>query len=569
MSKYQVSFPNTNEQFIHFKVFFENCSENTLIFLPRWRPGRYELGNFAKNVKGFKVFDANGKNISFQKEGLSEWRLQNKAGETIRVEYSYYANELNAGSSFLNSEQLYVNPVNCFIYTKESMDLKSEVSLQIPSDWKIACSLKQEATTLFANDYHELADSPFICSANLKHHQYEVNETIFHLWFNGIKEVNWELVLRDFSKFTQKQMEKFIEFPVLEYHFLFQIVPTHAYHGVEHTSSTVILLGPEYAIFKERYIDLLGVSSHELYHTWNVKTIRPIEMFPYDYQKENLSRLGYLCEGITTYQGDLMLYKSGVFSFEQYKTEIEAQLQKHFDNFGRFSYSVAESSFDTWLDGYTPGVPGRKVSIYTEGCLLAFVLDIQIRKFSNNKQGLDEFMKRLYFNFALEGKGVSEENFQDLALQMAGEGMKSIFNDYFYGSRPFEGLLSEAFEEIGLELKQAVSSVYSHGRLGFKTLPNGTHFIVKAVFPGSPAELGGLQLEDEIIAVNNRNVNGALDQWLHYFDDELKEITLFRAGKLIRLVLPEVQRNFYSIYSLEKELNPNGAQKIAFEHWSK
>ena len=138
------------------------------------------------------------------------------------------------------------------------------------------------------------------------------------------------------------------------------------------------MLGPSYVVFDAVYPDLLGVSSHELYHTWNVKAIRPIELFPYDFTKENYSELGYLCEGVTTYMGDLFLFKSNVFSEEEYFNELNQQLQKHFDNPGRFNYSVAASSFDTWLDGYVPGVPNRKVSIYTEGCLIALVCDLMI-----------------------------------------------------------------------------------------------------------------------------------------------------------------------------------------------
>ena len=126
---------------------------------------------------------------------------------------------------------------------------------------------------------------------------------------------------------------------------------------------------------------------------------------------------------------------NGVFTFKEYARELTQQLQKHFDNFGRFAYSVADSSFDTWLDGYTPGAPGRKVSIYTEGCLLAFVTDIQIRLKTGNKLGLDEVMKRLYFNFTLQNKGVSEADYISVVKSLAGEDFQSVFDDYFYLSK--------------------------------------------------------------------------------------------------------------------------------------
>lgn len=572
MAQYRISIEQPQQQYIQFKVDFSNVQENAIIYLPKWRPGRYELGNFAKNVRHFRVFDGDGKPILFQKIDSSSWQLTNGNNATIRVEYGYYAADLNAGSSFLSADQLYINPINCFVYLNEELNKKQAVFLTVPNEWKIATSLNREGSVLFADSYHELADSPFICSEQLQYNQYESGGTIFHVWFNGISRVDWKKLIHDFKKFTDKQIEKFIEFPVANYHFLFQILPYKAYHGVEHQNSTVITLGPSYAVFEELYPELLGVSSHELYHTWNVKAIRPIEMLPYDYQRENFSKLGYLCEGVTTYMGDLMLYKSGVFSFKDYAREFVQQLQKHFDNFGRFNYSVADSSFDTWLDGYTPGAPARKVSIYTEGCLLAFVTDIHIRIKTANKQGLDEVMKRLYFNFSLKGKGVSEADYRKVVCSLAGEEFQQIFDDYFYGNRPFEAIITEALTAIGLTLTHKPSSKYSQAKTGIKTIVQGNNHMVKAIYPGSPADLSGMMLEDEIVAVNSIVIGGELDRWLSFFDDESKVVTIVRAGKIMELVLPEIQRFFYLEYGIAfmpKNEELSALQLKAFEEWSK
>lgn len=569
MAQYHLTIEQANQQYIQFKVIFENVAPHSIIHLPKWRPGRYELGNFAKNVRGFKVFDLNGKVVSFHKTDLSSWKIEVEETTTIRVEYSYYAAELNAGSTYLSKEMLYSNPVNCFVYQDGKKEEECEVVLNIPSNWNIACSMEREGNVLKAANFDELADSPFICSASLQYNQYESHGTIFHLWFQGDCAVEWPRLIKDFKAFTDKQIEKFIEFPVPHYHFLFHILPYKAYHGVEHQKSTVISLGPTYDVFGALYTELLGVSSHELYHTWNVKAIRPIEMYPYDYQTENLSKLGYLCEGVTTYMGDLMLYKSGVFDLNQYLHEFTGQLQKHFDNFGRFHYSVADSSYDTWLDGYAPGAPGRKVSIYTEGCLLAFVCDVKIREYSGNKHGLDELMKRLYFNFALANKGVSEADYIGLLKELAGPEIEELITDYFYGTRPFEAILTEALESLGLELTHKPNHRYSLGRIGFKSLAAGAHFHVMAIYPGSPADLAGLMINDEIIAVNEFKLNGDLDNWLSYLDDQNKRLTVIRQGKILELALPEVQRSFYLEYGVEVIDNPNSFQKKAFEYWSK
>jgi predicted metalloprotease with PDZ domain len=173
------------------------------------------------------------------------------------------------------------------------------------------------------------------------------------------------------------------------------------------------VLGPgNEFVNKDWYDEFLGISSHELFHTWNIKSIRPVEMMPYDYSKENYSRLGFVAEGVTTYYGDFLLYRSGVFSDADYFKTFNEQLQKHFDNFGRFNLSVADSSFDTWLDGYNPGVPNRKVSIYTEGCLIAFMTDICIRKQTSNAHSLDDVMRALFTEFGKKKIGYSENDYQ-------------------------------------------------------------------------------------------------------------------------------------------------------------
>jgi predicted metalloprotease with PDZ domain len=569
MVKYSFSCENPSQQYISISATFKVAHDVTIVHLPSWRPGRYELGNFAKNIKGFKVFDQNNKKVDFKKLTKDSWEIDTAGISEIKVDYLYYAIDLNAGSTFLNAEQLYVNPVNCCVYTDETANENIELKLNIPSAWKIACALKQNEDVLLATNFDELADSPFICSNSLQYNQYEVGGTIFHVWLSGEVKPDWKRLIKDFKAFTEKQVEKFMEFPVPEYHFLIHILPYKAYHGVEHQSSTVITLGPSYEVFDLMYKELLGVSSHELYHTWNVKAIRPIDMFPYDFKKENYSELGYICEGVTTYMGDLFLYKSGVFNLNQYLFEMNKQLQKHFDNHGRFNYSVAESSFDTWLDGYVPGTPARKVSIYTEGCLLAFVTDIMVLKATENQLGLDTVMKRLYFDFYLKGKGVSKADYKAVLENVSGISFDSFFEDFIHGNRPYESILTEAFEYIGLELDHKPSPYYSQGRLGFKAIPNGTNFIVKVIYPGSPANLGMLQIEDEIIAVNGYSCLGELDKWLKYFDNDLKHLTVLRAGRIIELTLPEVDRNFYMEYTVVPVAKSNTPQINAFEAWKK
>ena len=536
MINYSISFDNPSNQYITIKINFTSTETEHEIQLPSWRPGRYELGNFAKNVKSFTIYE-NNQPLSFQKITKDRWKFTCSKNESISVEYKYYANELNAGSTFLSDNQLYINPVNCCAYIHGKQNEPFTLLLDIPTNYQIACGLEKNGNTLSGNSFDELADSPLICSATLKHNTYESNNTLFHIWFQGEVKPQWDKIITDFKKFTDKQIEKFGDFPVKEYHFLIQISPYRTYHGVEHKTSTVIHLGPSIDIFGDFYSDLLGVSSHELYHTWNVKSIRPIEMFPYDFTKENYSELGYLCEGVTTYMGDLMLLKCGVFSLEEYLKEMETQIQKHLDNDGRNNYSVSNSSFDTWLDGYVPGAPGRKVSIYTEGCLITFILDVKIIKNSNCKHSFDDVMRYLYDEYYKQNKGVSKEDYKKTVEKFAKEDLTEFWNKYIDGFEPILPLLNDSFSSLDLKLELNENKKLSAEKLGIKTIFNGNNHVVKSILENSSANISNLTLEDEILGINNFEIKNDLDKWLNYYSNEKINLLIKRKGRFLNLEL--------------------------------
>jgi predicted metalloprotease with PDZ domain len=567
MIKYNVYCDSPNQHYIRFKAVFPVTKSETILKISAWRPGRYELANFAKNVRNVKVSNLEGEPIGFQKTDKSSWLIQSGNLEEIIVEYEYFAAELNAGSSFLDETQLYVNPVNCFLYSADFKDETYLINLSIPNDWKIACSLRFENKALTAKNFEELADSPFICSSNLSYDSYEVQGIKFHLWFNNQRQIDWNRLKTDFIKFTSKQVTDFTHFPASEFHFLIHSLPYSAYHGVEHLKSTVITLGPSYEIFGALYSELLGVSSHELYHVWNVKSIRPVEMFPYDFEKENYSKLGYVYEGVTTYLGDLYLLKSGVFNLDSYLKEFNKQLQKHFDNPGRFNYSVSQSSFDTWLDGYVAGAPGRKVSIYTEGCLLAFIADIKIRKATNNKFGIEEVMKRLYFDFARKGIGYSENDYKEIVESVSGESFESYFLDFVNGIVPYDFAIKESFKYLGLELIQQSTASFSESKLGFRIVSKGKNAVVQSIYPGSPSDIGGLRVGDEIIALNGSQLNNDLDKWLKYFENDDLELSVYRDGKLLGVTLITGFDFFYPKFEVKQIKNITESQLVNLKFW--
>jgi predicted metalloprotease with PDZ domain len=463
------------------------------------------------------------------------------------------------------------------------MDEACDLQLVLPNNYKVAIGAEKKGENLYTvKDFHELADSPFFASNTLQHKTYTHNGIEFYIWFQGECKPEWDKLIKDFKSFTVEQLEMMEAFPVKVYHFLCQIIPYRGYHGVEHTTSTVIMLGPGYNLMKGiTYEDLLGVSSHELFHTWNVKTIRPIEMEPYDYSKENYSKLGYVCEGVTTYYGDLFLYRSGVFTKEQYLKTFAERLQKHFDNFGRYNKSVAESSYDSWLDGYVKGAPNRKTSIYDEGCLLAFITDVFIRRNTKNEKSLDDVMRYLNTEFADKGKGYAEQDYLATIEHFATVSFTEIFESYFNSPADLSELLKEAMAYVGCELNKSPSDNYYAHSIGIKVSElNGVCRVI-GLYPDSVADMAGVDLRDEIIAVNEFQVRpeGGItnfSSWCNYFLEPIKEgkevklkLTLLSTKKIKQIEITPKYNAYYKTVTMQKMSTVEDDQKINYLKWSK
>lgn len=455
--KYHISIADAASHFIQLTYTIPNIHQDSIeVQLPAWRPGRYELQNFAKNVRMFGVADHNNNPVPFRKITKDRWQIETTGINELKISYQYYANQPDAGACFVNEDLLYINPVHCFMYTEGRMDEEYTLTFDLPETYRIACQMQQSAKhTLIAPDFDYLADSPLFASDTLEHFSFPVKDTTMHIWFQGAHPFDTERLKEDTTTYALKQIEVFGELPCSEYHFLYLMHQVPARHGVEHLDSTVISMGqlPDQTV-EEYYQDLLAISSHELFHLWNIKRIRPAEMLPYDFTRENYSTLGYVYEGVTTYYGDLMLLQSGIWSWEQYAASFNSDLKRHFDNPGRFNYSVAESSWDTWLDGYVPGITGRKVSIYIEGMIAAVIADLGIIKNSRGKYSLHNVMHDLYHQYYKHHKGYDEEIYRELLEKYSGNGFDEYFNSIIHGKATMQQALENALQYVGCVLNR-------------------------------------------------------------------------------------------------------------------
>ncbi|MEM7109017.1 MAG: M61 family peptidase [Bacteroidota bacterium] len=509
--KYFITYDNPLQRLLNIKLTLDTRNRSSLEFeLPIWRPGRYEAANYAKNIQKIGAESGQGHELPIQKLKPSRWEVQCKGANEVSIQYRYYAHEMDAGNSFLDERMVYINFINCLLYVEDRMNETHEVVLDLPQDYSIACGLKHQGHHLRANSYYELVDSPMIASSSLDRHSYEVDGYKFHIWIQGKHNLDMKSLVAQFAQFTQLQIEVMGDFPVPEYHFLFHILPYKHYHGVEHGASTVITLGPSEEVNKKPfYNELLGVSSHELFHTWNILKIRPVEMMPYHFGQPPVFPTGFVAEGFTTYYGDLFLKRSGVFSMSEYLFELEKLFSRHFLNRGRLSNSVYDSSVDLWFDGYQPGAPHKKSSIYIEGAVLALLLDLQIRLASEHERSLDDVMRILWDRFGKVQRGYSYDDIIAICEEVMGSSLNEFFNTYVKGTTDTKTIVTELLSKFGLNLSFVDRSNILERALGIILVKEGTNYNVVSIAPKSAGE-NYFSVRDQIKSINDE----AVDKWL-------------------------------------------------------
>lgn len=545
INHYQLKYNSRNLPWLEVEYKTVLDQEKINLLFPSWRPGRYEEANFLKKVKNLRIWQ-NGNLLKRNRTDVNVWEIEGKEGDEILVKYFFYADELNAGSTFCGGNLFYVNPVNCCIYREDYQNKLLEISLDFPKEWELKGSLQGGNGNYKCENIHQFFDTPFFASNNIQSDFYEIKGVKFNIHFWGHCKPKWDKIKEDFLAFTAAQIKDMGSFTCKEYHYLYLMLNDDFYHGVEHLENTVIALGPGYQLHhKKGYNDFLGVSSHELYHTYCVKTIRPSEWVPYQYNKRVPSYLGFLAEGVTTFMGDYYLLKSEVWDKKTFAKEWSNTLTRYVQNFGRYNQSVADSGYENWLDGYEKGVPSRKVSIYNEGSILALSLDYLIRKNSQQKNGLVDFMKALYQETQNENyQGVSKEHWLVMLEKWAGEEGAKLYEDYYFGTSDYRYYAYEILEGLGFTVEEKASKNYTERSLGMKMNPKKSVQITD-VFEGGYAWESGLQAGDEIVSVNGIQVKGKLNGWLEFFHNEKLQVCYKRGADLHICELHTDDRIFY------------------------
>jgi predicted metalloprotease with PDZ domain len=277
-------------------------------------------------------------------------------------------------------------------------------------------------------------DSPIMISENLSHYTFLSRKTPFHFWVAGSLGFESEKLMEDLKKIANTQIDLFGSFSENDYHFMLVVPQDAYYHGVEHGNSTMLVLGQNSILHESYYQDLLGLASHELFHAWNIAKIRPKELLPYDFCKEQYFETCFVAEGFTTYYGDKILLVSGVISAEAYHFELETTLRRHFENADLASQSLLESSIDLWVDGYEKAIPHKRVSVYDKGAIAAFILDRMIQVKTNNISSLDDVIRKLWKDYGQQEKGYTYLEIKTSCEEVYGGSLAVYFDHVIAGN---------------------------------------------------------------------------------------------------------------------------------------
>ena len=507
MLHYQIEFDDYRQHLIHVTLRFV-ADPTQVLSLPTWIPGSYLIREFSKHIESVRAYDEEGRLLEIQKFEKNKWRLFNTDHELITVEYDVYAYDLSVRGAYVDQTRLYVNPACACLGLEGQEDKAVEVELFLPDElehFQLATGMASKSLvkgrfTLKAKNYAELIDAPFELAEQTRF-GFEANGIPHEFVVSGKHAMNAARMQQDIEKICATEISMFGSAPFSNYTFM-TMATANSYGGLEHPNSTS-LISPREDLPKanepeepsEDYQRFLGLCSHEYFHSWLVKFIRPENFVNYDLNKEGYTSLLWIFEGFTSYYDDLILLRSGVISQASYIKLLKTQIDRYLQNPGRFVQSVSESSFDAWVKFYRQDENSNNAgtSYYNKGCLVALCLDLGLRLRGSS---LDALMRKLYEN-AQKGIQVHERTIVELCNELTGDNWIEQINHLI--NTTDELPLDQLFPEFGLSysLKNDKSLP-----LGLKLVEKPEGVLVQSARRDGAAAQAGLSAHDVIIAID-------------------------------------------------------------------
>ncbi len=506
------------------------------ISLPAWIPGSYMIRDFARHIVRISG-RARGAPVTLEKTDSATWLCAPCDGP-LDVSYEVYAWDLSVRAAHLDTTHAYFNGTSVFLRVHGREHEPCVVDLERPpagigETWRVATALTRLQAaphgfgTYSARDYDELVDHP-VEIGDFTLAEFEACGIAHEVAISGRHGTDTGRLCQDLRRVCEHHIRFFGEpAPMDRYLFLIMAVGD-GYGGLEHRASTSLLCQrdtlprPGESEMSDEYRGFLGLASHEYFHSWNVKRIKPQAFSPYDFNRAAHTRMLWAFEGITSYYDDLALVRSGLITPQAYLQLLGETATRVWRGRGRFKQSLAESSFDAWTKFYRQdeNAPNSIVSYYTKGAVVALALDLTIRRASGGTRSLDDVMRALWRRYGQPGIGVPEDGVECIAAEVAGVDLGAFFDQLVRGTE--DPALAELLTYVGVDftLRAAESGSDKGGRparngeggnrpravLGAH-LVAGSEVRLSQVLDGGPAQAAGLAAGDLIIAVDGLRVS--------------------------------------------------------------
>ena len=556
--RYTLRFPAPQTNYLEVEALVPTDGRASIeMFMAVWTPGSYLIREYERNVEGVAA-TAGGTALAVEKTVKNRWRIATGGAREVTLTYRVFSHEMTVRSNWVEADFAMINGAPTFMTLAPDLpgsDGRSkdtaatsaspiynrphDVRLELPAAWKTSITGMPDAPDGAPNhyrapDFDTLVDSPIV-AGNPTIHRFVVSAKPHFLVdvgeggvFDGVRAA------RDLERIVQTDEKLWGSLPYDKYVF-FNLL-TESGGGLEHKNSVMMMASRWTTTWRGGYLNWLSLASHEYFHLWNVKRLRPIELGPFDYEHEVYPRSLWISEGLTDYYADLQVRRAALSSPAEHLVQLSEAIRTLQTTPGRLTQTAEMASFDAWIKAYRADENSinSAISYYTKGAVLGFVLDARIRAATNDAKSLDDVM-RLAFTRYSGARGFTPQEFRQTASDVAGTDLGPWFKRALETTDEID--YSPALDWYGLELRTSRPPADPAGWLGARTRIDAGRLIVENVPRGTPALDAGLNPGDEILAMDDYRVPAdKLDERLHSYRPGQKVILLIaRRDELKRL----------------------------------
>jgi predicted metalloprotease with PDZ domain len=540
--RYTLSFPAPQTHYVEVTAMVPTGRRADVdLMMAVWTPGSYLVREYARNVEAVAASGPDGSPLNVDKSKKNHWRIATGGAPTITLTYRVYSREMSVRTNWVETDFALLNGAPTFITLADLSPRPHEVILNPASGWKRSITALPAMDggdhRYRAPDYDTLVDSPIVIG-NPAVYDFEVDGKKHSLVNVGEAGVfDGARAAKDLETIVKEDRRLWGFLPYDRYVFFNMI--TESGGGLEHKNSTVLMTNRWSTRTRRAYLAWLDLASHEYFHAWNVKRLRPAELGPFDYENENITRSLWIAEGFTDYYADLQVLRAGLQTRDEYLEDLSSTIELLQTTPGRLVQSAEMASFDAWIKYYRPDENSNNttISYYTKGTVIAFLLDAKIRKATNGTKSLDDVMRTAYQKFS-GPKGYTPEEFRAVAEQVAGTSLKVFWDTAVESTSELD--YPETLDTFGLRFKPALPPPADRPAkpwLGISTRIDNGRLLVAQVQRDSPADVAGLNVDDEILAIDDFRVRAdRLDNRLEQYQRGDKVTFLVaRREQLVRI----------------------------------